>query len=121
MESSIDSPATPVFTPRATLTPTFSGSIGKAAFEIGIDGQIDRRAQRGEMIADLIDGDAVVGPGDGPGKTRAGGRQRLEAEMLQRAGAAGIERIGDDEAAALVHLLEIGALVRGRHRHVFSP
>ena len=93
----------------------------KAALEIGVDGQIDRRAQRGEMIADLIDGDAVVGLADGPGKAGAGGGQRLEAEMLQRPGAADIEGIGQDEAAGLVHLRECGALVRGRDRHGFSP
>ena len=29
--------------------------VREAALEIGIDGQIDRRAQRGEMIADVVD------------------------------------------------------------------
>ena len=64
VESSIERPATPVLTARATLTPTLSGSMRKAALEIGIDGQIDRRADRGEMIADVVDGDAVVGLAD---------------------------------------------------------
>src|SRR4029453_12704531 len=57
--------------------------VRKAVLEIGIDGDIDRRADRGEMIADIIDGDAVVGLAECPGKARAGGSQRLEAEMLQ--------------------------------------
>ena len=92
----------------------------KAVLEIGIDGNVDRRADRGEMIADVVDGDAVVGLADGPGKARAGGGQRLEAEMLQRLGAADIERIGDDEAAALVQLLERGALVSSC-QHGLSP
>ena len=64
--------------------------VRKAVLEIGVDGNIDRRADRGEMIADVIDGDAVVGLGDGPGKARAGRSQRLEAEMLQRLRAAGV-------------------------------
>ncbi len=67
-ESSIESPATPVLTPRATLTATLSGLDRKAALEVRVDGNIDRRAHRGQVIADVIDGDAVVGLGDGPGE-----------------------------------------------------
>ena len=52
----------------------------KAALEIGIDGQIDRGAQRGEMLADLVERDAIVGLSDRPGKAGAGGGQRLEAQ-----------------------------------------
>ena len=85
--------------------------VRKAVLEVGIDGDIDRRADRGEMVADVVDGDAVVGLGDGPGKACAGGRQRLEAEMLQGFRAADIERIGDDEASALVQFPERGAFV----------
>ena len=42
VESSIDSPATPVLTARATLAATLVRLDRKAALEIGIDGQIDR-------------------------------------------------------------------------------
>ena len=85
--------------------------MGEAVLEVGVDGDIDRGGDRGEMIADVIDGDAVVRLAHGPGETGAGGSQRLEAEMLQRFGAADVEGIGDDEAAGLVELPEGGALV----------
>src|SRR6185437_11956322 len=85
--------------------------MGKAVLEIGVDGYIDRRADRGQMIADIVDGDAVVGLSDGPGEARAGGGQRLEAEMLQCLGAADVEGVGNDEASGRVELPECGALV----------
>ena len=78
--------------------------VRKAVLEIGVDGNIDGRADRGEMIADIVDRDLVVGARDGPGKARAGRGQRLEAEMLQGARGAGIVRIGDDEASGFVQL-----------------
>src|SRR5208282_536130 len=48
------------------------------------------------------------------GVSRAGRRQRLEAEALQIARGADIPRIGDDEAAALVELAEGLALIGNR-------
>ena len=61
-----------------------------------------------------------LGLAERPGKTGTGGGQRLEAEMLQGAGAAGIEGIGDDEAPALVQFLECGAFV-SRCQHGSLP
>src|ERR1700752_2064408 len=92
----------------------------KAVLEIGIDGDIDRRRDRREMVADIIDGDAVVGLANAPGEAGAGGGQCLEAEMLQRLGAADVEGVRDDEAAGLVELLEGGALVSSC-QHDLSP
>src|SRR5262245_29892092 len=92
----------------------------KAVLEVGIDGNIDGRADRGEMIADIINGNAVVCLSDAPGKACTRGSQRLEAEMLQRLGAADVKGIRDDEAAGLVELLEGGALVSSC-QHDFSP
>ncbi len=40
--------------------------VGESPFEIGVERQIDRGVQRGKMIADLVDGDAVVGLADRP-------------------------------------------------------
>jgi hypothetical protein len=94
--------------------------VRKAVFEVGINRDIDRRADRGEMIADVIDGDAVVGLADGPGKPGAGRGQRLEAEMLQGLRAADIKGIGDDEASALVQFPERGAFV-SRCQHGLTP
>jgi hypothetical protein len=72
------------------------------------------------MIADIIDGDAVVGLAERPGKACAGGSQRLEAEMLQGLRAADIEGIGNDEASALVQFPERGAFV-SRCQHGSLP
>ena len=44
--------------------------VRKAVLEIGIDGNIDRRADRGEMSADVVDGDAVVGLADASRQSR---------------------------------------------------
>ena len=42
----------------------------EAALEIRIHGDVDRRAQCCQMLTDIVHGDAVVGPADGPGKAR---------------------------------------------------
>ena len=94
--------------------------VREAALEIGVDGQIDRGADRGEMIADLIERDAIVSLADRPGKTRAGRGERLEAEMLQRLGAADVERIGQHETSGSMHLVERRALIGCRDRHGLS-
>jgi hypothetical protein len=94
--------------------------MGKTVLEICVDGNVDRRADRGEVIADIVDGDAVVSLGNGPGKAGTRGSQRLEAEMLQRLCAAGIKWIGNDETAAFVQLPECGAFVSRCQRHGFS-
>ena len=44
----------------------------KTAFEVGIDRQVNGVAERSEMFADIIDGDAVVGAADRPRIARAG-------------------------------------------------
>src|SRR4029077_15209712 len=98
----------------------------KTVLEIGIDGNVHRRADRGQMVADVVDGDTVVGLADGPGKAGAGGSERLEAEMLQRLRRADINGVGYDEAAAFVQLSECGALVSScQHGHspncLFAP
>ena len=95
--------------------------MGEAALEIGVDGQIDRAAQHGEMLQHLLERDAVVGLSDRPRKTGAGRGDRLEAEMLQRPGTADIPRVRQHEAAGLVHLAEDSALVRCGHRHDSFP
>ena len=57
----------------------FLGFMREAALEIGIDGQIDRAAQRGEMRQHVLEGNAIVGLSDGPRKACARGSDRLEA------------------------------------------
>ena len=111
VKSSIERPATPVFTARATLAPTLSGSCAKPSSKSALTGistaaQIAARwAQTSSTVTRLS---ALA---DGPGKACAGRSQRLEAEMLQGLRAADIERIGDDEASALVQFPECGAFV----------
>ena len=103
----------PVLTARATLTATFSGLCGETTLEIGVDGQIDRVAQRGQMIADIVDRDAVIGLADRPRITGAGRGDRLEAEVRQRPRAADVPRVRQHEASRLVQLAERRALVLG--------
>src|SRR5882757_7323433 len=83
----------------------------KAALEVGINGQIDGLAQRGEMLADIVERNAIVGLSDRPRKARAGGGNCLEAHVLQRPRAADIPGVGQHEAASLVHLAECCSLV----------
>ncbi len=85
--------------------------MGKAALEIGVDGNVDGRADRREMRQHLVDRDFVVGLADGPGKAGAGRGDRLEAEMSQGLGAADVERVRQHEAAALMQAAESRALV----------
>jgi hypothetical protein len=97
------------------------GIDGEAALEIGIDGNVDGRADRRKMRADLLEADAVVGLADRPGKTGAGRGDGLEAKMLKRLRGADVERIGQHEATGLMQLAELSALLRGRYRHDLSP
>ncbi len=93
----------------------------KPALEIGVDGQIDGRAQRGKMSADIVQRDAIVGLCDRPRKACAGRGDRLEPHVLQRSRAADIPGVRQHEAAGLVHLVERRPLVGCRDRHDLSP
>src|ERR1700733_10548843 len=73
------------------------------------------------MRQHVLDRDAIVGLADRPRKAGAGGRDRLETEMLERPRAAGIPGIWQHEAPGLMHLTERGPLVGDRDRHGFSP
>src|SRR4029078_3647441 len=57
--------------------------------------------------------DTAVAQPARPGEACAGGRERLEAQVLQVARGADVPRIGNDEAAALVQAAKGGALFRG--------
>src|SRR4051812_48378104 len=72
------------------------------------------------MAANVVERDAVVGLADRPRKAGAGRSKRLEAELLQRLGAADIEGVGDDETSGLMHLPDRRALVCCRDRHGLS-
>ena len=84
------------------------GLDGEATFEIGVDRHLSARGDRAEVGQHLVEGDRVVGPAERPGEPRACRRERLEAESRERAGAADIPRIGDDEAAARMEIAERG-------------
>src|SRR5205085_9555847 len=92
----------------------------KAPYEIGIDGQIDSAAKLGEMLADFIKRDAIVGLADRPGKASAGRGDCLEPDMRERPRAADIPGVWQHEAAGLVHLTECRAFVRCGDRHISS-
>jgi hypothetical protein len=54
------------------------------------------------MTQRLTQGHAVVAAPQRPGEARAGGGQGGEAEPLEKAGAADVPGVGDNEAAGLV-------------------
>src|SRR6266403_6158282 len=68
----------------------------------------------------------VIRPALRPGETRARGRERLESQALQVAGAAHVQRIRNDETPGLVQLSESLPLVgdgrpRLSHANLRSP
>ena len=122
VESSIDNPATPVLTARATLTPTFSASCAKPPSKSALTGRSTAAQSSVRCFSTSSSVTAIVGLADRPGKTRAGGGERLEAEMLQRLGAAGIERDWECTKHPLsCNLRNVARLSAGSDRHDFSP
>src|SRR5262249_38094948 len=87
-----------------------------ARLEIRVDRYVHRGADRREITEHRLDRDGAIGQPLRPGKPRARRGERLEAETLQITGAAGVERIGNDEAALLVKLAKRAAFFgNGRH------
>src|SRR5262249_24392170 len=82
-----------------------------AGFEIGVHRQIAGGHDRSDMRQHAIAADGVVRQSQRPGRTRARGGDRFEAEMLEIARAADIPRIGNDEAAALMERTKHAALL----------
>ena len=74
-----------------------------AALEIGVHRQVGRPRRCSRMWSSITSrGTAPSASPDRPGGAGARRRQRLEAEMLEIAGAADVPWIGDDEAAGLM-------------------
>ena len=63
------------------------------------------------MRQDLVARHSVVGTTLGPGKSRARGGERLEPQTLQVQRTPYVPRIGNGEAAGLMHLVEGTPLV----------
>src|SRR3954447_1468000 len=127
VESSIDNPAIPVFTPRATVAPTSSGLCAKPPAKSAVTGRSTAPQSaarcaptRGGMRATLVAGHAIVGLADRPRKAGAGGGDRLEADLRERPRGADVPWIWEHEAARFVHLAECGALVGGGGGHMNS-
>jgi hypothetical protein len=98
------------------------GIVGKAALEVGIDRHVGGRGDLAEVSEDLIARLPAIGVALRMGVARAGGRQRLEAEPLQIAGAADVPRIGDDETAGIMQASEdIAFFGRRRVGHEKTP
>ena len=72
------------------------------ALEVGVDRQLDGRRDRAHVGERLLERHTVVRPPDAPGETRAGRRQRLEAEARQIPRAADVPRVRHHEAAGLM-------------------
>ena len=71
--------------PRARGAPRLR-IVGKALFEVGVDRQPGGRDHVAQMLQHLRERHAAVRQTAGPGSARAGGRQRLEAQVRQVAG-----------------------------------
>ena len=92
--------------------------MGVARLEIGVHRQLGRGDDLGDVAERHVDGDGPVHVRQRlrEGEARARRRQRLEAETAQIARRAGVPRVRDHEAAALVELAEGGAC-GSWHRH----
>src|SRR5665811_360823 len=80
--------------------------VGKAALKVGIERHVGGRGDLAEVSENLIARLLAIGVALRMGVAQAGGRQRLEAEPLQIAGAADVPRIGDDEASGIMQAAE---------------
>ena len=58
------------------------------------------------MCDELVTGDVLIGSSEGGRETRAGGGEGDEAEVLEQASRADIERVGDHERPRLVQRTE---------------
>jgi hypothetical protein len=58
------------------------------------------------MSQGLVQGDLIIPAAQGPGKAGAGRGERRKAQFRQKAGAAEVPWIRDDETAALVEIAE---------------
>ena len=65
--------------------------------EIGTDGDVGQRGQQAAVVQFLLQGYLAIGLADRHGKTRTGGRQGLEAGLLQQQCGTHIPGIGNDE------------------------
>src|SRR5207247_707774 len=66
------------------------------ALEVAVHGHLDARGDLLKVCQRLVDGEVVVRATLGPREARAGGRERLEAQAREVAGAADVPRIRDD-------------------------
>ena len=112
MESSIDNPATPVLTARATLTATFSASWAKPPSKSALTGRSTAPHERGEMLQHVLEGDIVVGPSDRPGKAGTGRGHGLEAQICSARALPTSQGLGSAKHPVLCSLRKIGACPR---------
>ena len=88
--------------------------VGVAALEVGVDRHVGCVRDLAEMRQHHVARHVAVGIALRMRKAGTGGRQRLEAEPLQIAGAADVPRIGNDEAAGFMQAAEDTAFIGGR-------
>ena len=81
MESSIESPAIPVFVAaQVTLAPT-PWLLRESSFEIGVDRDLDRRADDLQPFERHVEWHLVVGAPHRPRDSRAGRCKRLKTKL----------------------------------------
>lgn len=89
----------------------------EAALKVRVHGQVGGRDQGAQMRQGHVARDGAIGPAQRPCMARAGAGQRLEAQALQHAGAAGVPWIGQYKAALAVQGPEAGTFLFGGRGH----
>src|SRR6516162_685708 len=91
-----------------------------AALEVGVHRHIGGGGELGDVGKHELARHAAVGGAARPGKSRAGGGERLEAQVLQIARGADVPWVGNNEASPFVEAPKGGTLVGRRWHRVTS-
>lgn len=78
------------------------GLIRVATFEVGVDGQIDRRDDFGDVVEHHVARDGSIGDAARKGEASGCGGESSEAEAAEIARRADVPWVGNGKAAALV-------------------
>src|SRR5262245_64597907 len=91
-----------------------------AALEVGVHRHVGGGGELGDVGEHLLARHATIGGAARPGKSRAGGGERLEAQVLQVARGADVPWVGNNEASTFVQAPKGGALFGRRWHGVIS-
>ena len=106
VESSIDSPATPVVDAAGDVGRDAFGSTAKPPSKSALTGSATDVGDRLQVRERLVERDAVVRPADRPREAGAGRGQRGKTQLRQHARAAGIPRVRHHETSGRMEVPE---------------